>query len=73
MANTELSVLKDVAKAIKSLDQHRTTVSNYGTKTNANRADKARKNLVNIIFSNGYELEGGTYKVVKAKRKRPLV
>jgi len=73
MAETKLQVLRDVAKAIKSIDQHSTNVLNYGTKTNANRVGKARRNLVNIIFSNGYELERGSYKVVKSKRKRPLI
>jgi hypothetical protein len=68
-----LSVLKDIAKAIVLIDRNRAIASNYGSKVNADRANEARRNLINILFSNGYELEAGTFKVIESPRQRPLL
>ena len=68
-----LLALREVGKAIKSLDQFPVNLTQLGTQVNANRCETARRNLINILFSNGYELQRGTYKVIKSTQKRNLL
>ncbi len=71
MAN--LTALKQVAKAIKALDEFPSNSAQLGSEANVERSDIARKSLINILFSNGYELQIGTYKVIKSTIKRDLI
>jgi hypothetical protein len=73
MKNVDLFSLQCVGKAIKQLDEFRVSEKNLRTKTNVKRVDSARIYLINVLFSNGYELQRDTYKVVKSQTKRPLV
>ena len=73
MKDIDLFAMKQVGKAIKELDEFRVSESYVGTKTNVKRIDNARKNLINVLFSNGYELQRDTYKVVESKSKRKLI
>jgi hypothetical protein len=65
--------LRNVGRAIKWLDEWPSRPTNYGSIANCTRIDEARKNLINVLFSMGYELKSGTYTVVKSKEKRKLV
>jgi hypothetical protein len=65
--------MKQVGKAIKELDEFRVHENYVGTKTNVNRLNNARKHLINVLFSSGYELELDTYKLIRSKRKRKLL
>ena len=71
MAN--LTALKQVGKAIKALDEFPSNSTQLGSEANVKRSDTARKSLVNILFSNGYELQIATYKVIKSTTKRDLI
>ncbi len=73
MANFDLFSLQAIGKAIKQLDEFRVSENNLGSKTNVKRVDSARVDLINVLFSNGYELQRDTYKVVKSQAKRPLI
>lgn len=73
MENFELFALKCIGRAIKQLDEFRISENNLGSKINVERVDSARANLINVLFSNGYELQRDTYKVVKSKVKRTLI
>lgn len=75
MATNKMIVLRNIAKAIKNLDEV-SFIKNENTvdsKENVNRIDDARRNLINVIFDNGYELSEYSYKVVKSKYKRNLI
>lgn len=73
MANSELFALQCIGKSIKQLDEFRVSENNLGSKTNVKRVDSARVDLINVLFSNGYELQRDSYKVVKSRAKRALI
>ena len=73
MKKTDLFVMQQIGKAIKALDEFHVHEIYVGTKTNVKRINTARKNLINVLFSNGYELQRLTHKVIKSEHKRPLI
>lgn len=62
-------VLTELAKAIKHIDISTWNV-NPGKERDA--IYESRKNLINIIFSEGYELTTN-YRVIKSKTQRELI
>ena len=65
--------LQKAAEAIRAIDSFTTlTWLELRTKGN-NDIDQARKSLINFIFSNGFELQEHTSKLIKSKIKRPLI
>lgn len=75
-SNLEKS-LKIVVKAIEQLDvSSRYNGTNvFGGEAESAMFDKARKNLVEILFSNGYEIgrtPTGKYKLLKSTQQRKL-
>ena len=66
-------IFKNIAKAIKALDEDIATSVNVGSKDNKIRVDESRARLFNILVTNGYELEIGTHKVIPSKTIRPLM
>ena len=73
MDNVDLFAMRQIGKAIKTLDAFRVSVEYVGTQENVKRIDESRNNLINVLFSNGYELELYTYKVVRSKQTRDLI
>ena len=73
MTNIELFSLKQIGKAIKALDEFRSTEQYLGSKINVKRVDKSRVNLLNVLLSNGYELVPRTYNIIKSQSKRQLI
>lgn len=69
----DVFAMRKIGRAIKALDDFRVSVNYVGGKTNAKRIDAARRNLINVLFSNGYELQYGSYRVIKSKQKRDLI
>ena len=67
--------MRKIAKQIKEIDSiiGFGEVKSLGSKENADRLNEARRNLINILFSNGYELEYKTFKVIKSTNKRDLI
>jgi hypothetical protein len=65
--------MKSIGKAIKMLDEINPSARNLGTIKNVFRYTITRRNLINILFSNGYELQEFTYRVIKSKSKRELI
>jgi hypothetical protein len=67
--------MREIGKAIKAIDSF--SFMNFdavGTIENVERINIARKNLINTLFSCGYEeLEEFTMCVRKSKRIRPLI
>lgn len=72
-SDSNIHALKAIAKAIRSLDEGGKVNPTLPTSFNDTRRDSARKNLINILFSSGYELEHDTYKLIKSTHKRPLL
>lgn len=66
---TNVKSLKPIAKAIKELDSEFTTKSELGSFTNVKRKRDAREKLINIIFSNGFQLDK-TYRLKKNTNKK---
>ena len=65
--------LRKVVKAIKAIDEL-SIHDEIGGKENDERLADARNNLVNILFSNGYEIESpNNYRLIKSEYKRDLV
>lgn len=64
------TVLTSLANAIEKIDETSWSVNNPIDKK---RIEEARKNLINVICDNGYELAEHTYRVVKSKNKRELI
>jgi len=67
-------IARQVAASIKALDmlgpwKDRSNLSDE----NIERMDIARRNLINILFSTGYELQEYTMKPIKSKHPRPLL
>jgi len=60
-----------IARAIKAIDQVKWFVPK-NSKDDI-RITRARGHLINIVFDNGYELQQGSYRVVKSKTKRELM
>jgi len=69
----DMFAMKQIATAIKALDSFRVHEIYVGTQDNVKRINEARINLINVLFSSGYELQCGTYKLVKSKEKRKLI
>lgn len=65
--------MKCISKAIKELDEFRVSENYVNSKRNVKRIDKARKELINTLFSCGYELQAHTYKAIKSRAFRPLL
>jgi len=74
MPNASQSAMREIGKAIKAIDSF--SFMNFdavGTIENVERINIARKNLINTLFSCGYELEEFTSRVRKLKHKRALI
>lgn len=69
MANVDLFAMKKIGKAIKFLDGFLLSKNSVGTQENVKRIDEARNNLINVLFSSGYEFQRVTYKIIKNKNK----
>jgi hypothetical protein len=69
----DIKVMRKIAKIIRELDTYHSWVGNLGSDENVKRENVARKNLVNILFSNGYELQQGTMRLIKSKSPRKLL
>ena len=70
----EKIIARQVSAAIKALD----TLGPLNAPGNISVMDNerisiARRNLVNVLFHTGYELQEYTYRVIKSKRPRQLV
>lgn len=65
--------LRNIAKAIKLLDTYSKVETTYGTTENVQRVEKSRKDLINVIFSCGYDFDRETYRLFKLKKKRDLI
>ncbi len=59
-----------IARAIKAIDQI-VWFQEWGTE-DYKRINNARKELIDIVFDAGYELQSGTYRVIVSKTKRDL-
>jgi hypothetical protein len=71
--NAELFCLKQIVRSIKELDKFRHSKVYLGSDENVTRIDEARKNLINILFDNGYEIDYKTKKLIVSKVKRNLL
>ena len=74
MPNASQSAMREIGRAIKAIDSF--SFMNFdavGTIENVERINIARKNLINMLFSCGYELEEFTSRVRKSKYKRALI
>lgn len=69
----EITALRKIAKAIENLDSTSNSVFTFGTASNVIRKKEARRLCINILFSSGYGLEMGTYKLIKLNKKQTLV
>jgi hypothetical protein len=62
--------LQSIAKAIRAMDESGWLNKDSEEKR---RWDEARARLINIIFSNGYELQSNTSRLTKSNYKRNLM
>ena len=58
--------VRQIALAIKAIDNFRNAKEYVISNVNVKRIDKARKELINTLFACGYELEARTYKAIKS-------
>lgn len=73
MKNIHLHTLRQIGKAIHAIDANVINTRTVHSKTNIRRTRLARKHLINILFSCGYELEWKSYKVIKSTQTRELI
>ncbi len=73
MGSIDYRSMQRIAKAIKEIDEVPKQETHLKTDGNVWRINEARKNLINILFLCGYELQEKTYRVIKSKHKRQLI
>jgi len=74
MPNANKSAMREIGKAIRAIDSFSfMKLDAVETIENLERLHIARKNLINTLFSCGYELEEFTSRVRKSKHKRALI
>ena len=74
MPNASQSAMREIGKAIRAIDSFSfMKLDAVETIENLERLHIARKNLINTLFSCGYELEEFTSRVTRSKHKRALI
>ena len=74
MPTINQTAMRSIGEAVKKLDSFsHLNDDQLGPQENVQRIDNARKNLVNVLFSCGYELQEFTSSVIKSKHQRPLI
>ncbi len=74
MPNASQSAMREIGKAIRAIDSFSFLKQDAVESTeNLEWLQIARKNLINTLFSCGYELEQFTSRVKKSKYKRALI
>ncbi|HZK96539.1 MAG TPA: hypothetical protein VFC67_20225 [Prolixibacteraceae bacterium] len=74
MPNANKSAMREIGKAIRAIDNFSfMQLDAVETIENLERLHIARKNMINTLFSCGYELEEFTSRVRKSKYQRQLI
>lgn len=73
MGSVDYRSMQRIAKAIRELDEIPSDDNYLKSDGNVQRLDEARRNLINILFNCGYELQYKTYRVIKSTHKRQLI
>jgi hypothetical protein len=73
MGSVNTSSLQHLAKIIKVFNEFRPTEDTVGSEANVKRIDTAYKNVINVIFSCGYEIDYHSRRLIKSKNKRKLL
>ncbi len=73
MGSIDYRSMQRIAKAIKEIDEVPARDTYLKTDGNVWRINEARRNLINILFLCGYELQEKTYRVIKSQHKRQLI